>query len=121
MSICKWITDKYIGIMALPRRTSLRCFLLVIMFCLSSVFADAGLVLRTNALTVKVGRTVYLNTDDIVIKNMKRGDEGCRVEVVEKDPITQRVGELEPKVGTIFLYFFLGANLHTPPYFPSVS
>jgi hypothetical protein len=66
--------------------------------CIWLGLVSAGLVVRTNAITVKVGRTVYLNTDDIVIKNMKRRDEVCRIEVIQKDPITQRVGKLEPKV-----------------------
>lgn len=85
--------------MALPLRTSQRCLVSLIVVFLLPVFTSAGLVLRTNTLTVKVGRTVYLNTDDIVIKNLKKRDEDCRIEVVQRDAITQRVGKLEPKVG----------------------
>lgn len=83
--------------MKLPRRTTTCCYFAAIVFYLSLVFASAGLVQRTSTLTVKVGRTIYLNTDDIVIKQYKR-DEACRIEVVENDPITQRVGKLDPKI-----------------------
>ncbi|XP_045159464.2 FRAS1-related extracellular matrix protein 1-like [Mercenaria mercenaria] len=82
--------------MGLPMRGARICVLFLV--CMCPAFIRAGLVVRTNALTVKVGRTVYLNTDDIVIKNMKRKDEVCRIEVVQNDPITQRVGKLEPKI-----------------------
>lgn len=54
--------------------------------------------MRQNDITVKVGRTVYLNPDDLVFKKLRKGDEACRVEVVQNDPITQRVGQIEPKV-----------------------
>lgn len=79
------------------REFGLQLFLLVFV-CLSPVFVSGGLVIRTNTVTVRMGRTVYLNTDDIVVKKMKKSDEGCRIEVVQNDPITQRVGKLEPKV-----------------------
>lgn len=84
--------------MAVPVQALRRCILPLIVICLWPVFTSAALVLRTNTLTVKVGRTVYLNTDDIVIKNMKKRDEDCRIEVVQRDAITQRVGKLDPKV-----------------------
>lgn len=70
---------------------------LLIVYLLTA-FVNCALVLRTNTITVKVGRTVYLNNGDILLKKVKKGDEGCRVEVVQTDPITQRVGQLEPKI-----------------------
>jgi hypothetical protein len=44
---------------------------------------------------VKIGRNVYLKRDDIRFSVTEKGDE-CRVEVVRNDPITQRVGYVEP-------------------------
>ena len=85
--------------MAVFRARDFGLYVFVLVFvCLSPVFVGCGLVIRTNTVTVRMGRTVFLNTDDIVIKKMKKSDEGCRIEVVENDPITQRVGQLEPKV-----------------------
>lgn len=91
--------------MFVARNFGLHLFLCVLV-CLSPVFVTSGLVVRTNTVTVLVGRTVYLNTDDIVIKKMKKSDEGCRIEVVQNDPITQRVGQLEPKVRTMCFCIF---------------
>lgn len=76
------------------RRIILSGFLLCIVISL----CDGGnLLVRQNDITVKVGRTVYLNPDDLVFKKLRKGDEACRVEVVQNDPITQRVGQIEPK------------------------
>lgn len=86
--------------MALPRITSPKCIFITIVLSLTSVFASAGLVQRTNKLSVKVGRTIFLNTDDIVIKQLRR-EEACRIQVVDNDPITQRVGKIEPKVSNL--------------------
>lgn len=72
--------------------------LLVVITCLVPVLVECGLVLRTNTVTVRMGRTVFLNTDDIVIRKLRKSDEACQIEVVENDPITQRVGQLQPKV-----------------------
>ncbi|KAK3579867.1 hypothetical protein CHS0354_025772 [Potamilus streckersoni] len=55
------------------------------------------ILVRTNELTVKIGKTVYLNKDDMVFRRTRRGDT-CRGEVMQNDPISQRVGELEPKI-----------------------
>ena len=74
-------------------------FLSALVFCFVISLCNGGnLLVRQNDITVKVGRTVYLNTDDLVFKKMRKGDEACRVEVVKNDPITQRVGRLEPEV-----------------------
>ncbi|KAL4235762.1 FRAS1-related extracellular matrix protein 1 [Mactra antiquata] len=83
--------------MAMPRQTSPICVLITIVLCLTPVFASAGLVLRTNTLSVKVGRTIFLNADDIDIKQLRR-EEACRIKVDGNDPITQRVGTIEPKI-----------------------
>ena len=80
------------------RRSFLSAFLF---FILVSQCDGGNLLVRQNDITVKVGRTVYLNTDDIVFRKPRRGDEACRVEVVQNDPITQRVGQLEPKVSLV--------------------
>ena len=77
----------------------------ILFFILVSQCDGGNLLVRQNDVTVKVGRTVYLNTDDIVFRKPRRGDEACRVEVVQNDPITQRVGQLEPKVSLMTLYF----------------
>ena len=82
------------------RRSVLSAFLL---FILVSLCDGGNLLVRQNDITVKVGRTVYLNPDDLVFKKPRRGDEACRVEVVQNDPITQRVGQLEPKVSLLYL------------------
>ena len=73
----------------------------VLFIVLISLCNGANLLVKQNDLTVKVGRTVYLNTDDLVFKKLRKGDEACRVEVVQNDPITQRVGQLEPEVSYV--------------------
>ena len=73
----------------------------VLFIILISLCNGANLLVKQNDLTVKVGRTVYLNTDDLVFKKLRKGDEACRVEVVQNDPITQRVGQLEPEVSNV--------------------
>lgn len=75
--------------------------IIVVLVCLLPSIARAALVLRTNTVTVRVGRTVFLSADDIVIRKARKNDEGCRIEVVQNDPITQRVGMLQPKVRII--------------------
>lgn len=55
------------------------------------------IVMDTKELTVKIGRNVYLKRDDIRFSDADKGDE-CRIEVVRNDPITQRVGYVQPHI-----------------------
>ncbi|XP_071131154.1 FRAS1-related extracellular matrix protein 1-like [Mytilus edulis] len=64
---------------------------------LLSLCAYCQIVMDTKELTVKIGRSVYLKRDDIRFTVTEKGDE-CRVEVVRNDPITQRVGFVEPHI-----------------------
>ena len=59
--------------------------------------AHGRLVSQTRELDVRVGRSVYLSRDDLHIGSTRRGED-CRVEVVMADPITQRVGHMDPPV-----------------------
>ncbi len=54
------------------------------------------------SLTVKRGRTAYLHPDELRI-TVKEG-QLCKVEVLRNDPMTQRVGHMEPTVRFVFLY-----------------
>lgn len=69
-----------------------------VLFMISTSSTLAQLLLNKRELTVQTGRSVYLRRDDLVFVRTEPG-EGCRVEVVQNEPITQRVGTLEPKVG----------------------
>lgn len=78
------------------QRSFLSVFQIFLLCVLISLCDGGNLLVKQKDITVKVGRTVYLNPDDLVFKKLRKGDEACRVEVVQKDPITQRVGQLEP-------------------------
>lgn len=72
---------------------------LVVLLTLCLCAHGSEIVLRTRELRVKVGRAVYLDREDLAISRTRRGEE-CRVEVVVADPITLRVGHLDPPVST---------------------
>lgn len=80
-------------------RISIGMCLLLLVVWLSVVRSQSTLVLRTHEVRVKVGRSVYLDRDDLHIVRLRRGED-CRVEVVMADPITQRVGHMDPPVST---------------------
>ncbi|XP_076440206.1 LOW QUALITY PROTEIN: FRAS1-related extracellular matrix protein 1-like [Babylonia areolata] len=63
----------------------------------SSSSSRSSVVLHTRELSVKVGRAVYLSRDDLHVGRTRRGED-CRVEVVMADPITQRVGHMDPPI-----------------------
>lgn len=75
--------------------TTSRLFGLLLLAIVCS--AHGRLVSHTRELDVKVGRSVYLSRDDLHIGSTRRGED-CRVEVVMADPITQRVGHMDPPV-----------------------
>ncbi|GAB1607075.1 FRAS1-related extracellular matrix protein 1-like, partial, partial [Argonauta hians] len=62
----------------------------------SSGGGGGGVVIHKTDIEVNVGRSVYLRPQDLYIET--RQGERCRVQVINKDPITQRVGHLEPQV-----------------------
>lgn len=66
---------------------------------LLSICVSCQIVLDTKELSVDIGRSVYLKRDDIRFSRTEKGEE-CRIEVVRNDPITQRVGYVEPHVST---------------------
>ncbi|KAK3090222.1 hypothetical protein FSP39_010172 [Pinctada imbricata] len=80
------------------------------LLCLLFFYVASGqlLLVSKKEVTVKIGRDVYLKRDDLVFTKTTKGEE-CRVEVVQNDPITQRVGYLEPQ---IFDCSFLPHTVH---------
>ncbi|XP_050400427.2 FRAS1-related extracellular matrix protein 1 [Patella vulgata] len=72
-------------------RNIIRVFLLIF------VPVYGSLLLDKRDITVNVGRSVFLERPDLVFVKGGR-DEECRVEVVNTDPMTQRVGKLEPTI-----------------------
>ncbi|XP_067678275.1 FRAS1-related extracellular matrix protein 1-like [Haliotis asinina] len=69
-----------------------------IMMTLALSWVVQGQILvRRRDLTVNVGRSVFLEREDLVFVRARRGVD-CRVEVVDTDPITQRVGTIEPPI-----------------------
>lgn len=66
------------------------CILIIATYCSCKV------VVHKADISVKIGRSVYLRPEDLYIETTE--NEKCRVEVITKDPITQRVGHLEPQV-----------------------
>ena len=74
--------------------------LLVIFTCQQS--AVIGQLVVTNlGLNVPIGRSVYLDPSRLYIEPPLPG-EVCKVEVAIQEPFYQRVGRLEPQVGTMF-------------------
>ena len=68
---------------------------------------------RHRILVVKKGRTAYLNPR-VVLENPPT--EGtCMIQVVNNDPMTQRVGTLTPQVRSISLFFQQVANQRNQP------
>lgn len=80
----------------------MRLILQVAVVFLLTICGYAQIVMDSKELTVKIGRNVYLKRDDIRFSVTEKDDE-CRVEVVRNDPITQRVGYVEPHVSVISL------------------
>lgn len=73
-----------------------------IVMALALSWAVQGQILvRKRDLTVNVGRSVFFEREDLVFVRDRRGVD-CRVEVVDTDPITQRVGTIEPPVSTVW-------------------
>lgn len=61
------------------------------------VLTSAGQILVSKKeLSVNIGRSVFLRKDDLLFVDTKKSE--CRVEVDQNDPITQRVGRMEPTV-----------------------
>lgn len=85
----------------------------LVIVSLLSICVSCQIVLDTKELSVDIGRSVYLKRDDIRFSQTEKGDE-CRIEVVRNDPITQRVGYVEPHVSTL-------SNIPFPPNITSPS
>lgn len=69
-------------------------------------FAYCELLAEKRDLSVKIGRSVYINPSNLVFRPLSRNVE-CKVEVVNNDPITQRVGTVEPQVGIFDILFIV--------------
>ena len=69
----------------------------IVLAVLPPAQARGSLVQSQKALNVKNGRSVFLKREDLQVARTRRGEE-CRVEVVTTDPITQRVGLIDPPV-----------------------
>ncbi|XP_052685461.1 FRAS1-related extracellular matrix protein 1-like isoform X2 [Crassostrea angulata] len=68
----------------------------ILLLCL--IVTSAGQILVSKKeISVDIGRSVFLRKDDLVFVDTTKKSE-CRVEVVQNDPITQRVGRLEPTI-----------------------
>lgn len=73
----------------------------ILLLCL--IVTSAGQILVSKKeISVDIGRSVFLRKDDLVFVDTTKKSE-CRVEVVQNDPITQRVGRLEPTVRKLSL------------------
>ncbi|ESO92424.1 hypothetical protein LOTGIDRAFT_233175 [Lottia gigantea] len=72
-------------------RNSIYVFLFIFVPVFGSLLVDQ------REIKVNVGRFVHLERQDLVFVRIGR-DEECRVEVVNNDPITQRVGHIEPTI-----------------------
>ena len=87
------------------------CIILMFLALMCTTSGSGQLLISKRQVTVKSGRSIYLKKDDLVFTRTSKGEE-CRVEVVQNDPITQRVGYLEPTVSEIFyLRHFLFVSL----------
>lgn len=76
----------------------------ILLLCL--IVTSAGQILVSKKeISVDIGRSVFLRKDDLVFVDTTKKSE-CRVEVVQNDPITQRVGRLEPTVRKLSLSVF---------------
>lgn len=69
---------------------------LLLWIVLQATLCTCKVVVHKADISVKIGRSVYLRPEDLYIETME--NEKCRVEVITNDPITQRVGHLEPQV-----------------------
>lgn len=76
---------------------SWRTVLTLLVTLLPCVTCGGGLVQHTQVVSVDVGRSAYLAREDLRIARTRRGED-CKVEVVTADPVTQRVGHLNPTV-----------------------
>ncbi|XP_062583418.1 FRAS1-related extracellular matrix protein 1-like [Saccostrea cucullata] len=65
---------------------------ILLLFFLTS---NAQILVSKKELSVNIGRNVFLRKDDLVFVDTAKKSE-CRVEVVQNDPITQRVGQVRP-------------------------
>jgi hypothetical protein len=72
-------------------------WILLLFFVLAS--AGGQILVSKKELSVNIGRSVFLRKDDLVFVDSKKSE--CRVEVDQNDPITQRVGRMEPTVRQI--------------------
>lgn len=89
---------------AILMKTKMELVVVIFLSCLTLTTADQILVSKKE-LSVDIGRSVYLRKDDLVFRDTSKKSE-CRVEVVQNDPITQRVGRLEPMVSKPFVVSF---------------
>ena len=62
---------------------------------------NASLIRSKNEMTVRIGRVVTLHPMDLQFQVPDSAKDKCKVEVIQTDPITQRVGQMTPKVGFI--------------------
>ena len=89
---------------AILMKTNMELVVGIFLLCLTLTTADQILISKKE-LSVDIGRSVYLRKDDLVFRDTSKKSE-CRVEVVQNDPITQRVGRLEPMVSKPFVVSF---------------
>ena len=73
--------------------------MLVFLASLSVVIAQSQLVLRNNMLEVANGRQVFVSRDNLLIDHSK--GFVCRVQVVQNEPMHQKVGTFHPEVSLI--------------------
>lgn len=73
--------------------------LFLLLFCIFTKIS-CQLLSRKEDIKVSIGREVYINPSDLQFIN-STDDTVCKVEVVMNEPMTQRVGLLEPQVYVI--------------------
>lgn len=88
-----------VAMAAICSRVLLAVLVAIATLLLVSRDTHGQLVVRQKDLVVDIGRSAYLDRDDLVISTVRRG-ESCRVEVVTADPVTQRVGRIHPPVSS---------------------
>lgn len=88
------IYGKY-GLVKMLQRTAILKNCIILVFCASNVLSQ--LLVHKNDIEVPIGREVFLKPSDLYFHHLIL-DEICKVEVLENEPITQRVGLFEPRV-----------------------
>ena len=78
----------------------------VLVQCLALTAVFVCVSTHRKTVIVKKGRTVFVERSDLAIQ--VPSGEVCKVEVVNTDPMSQRVGRLQPQVCALFFFYLHG-------------